>query len=92
MLYVYFHSCQVIYNVALPLHFTFYSLSDMQDAVHIMMMMLDIVTNLQDRLFSQGYKDNRLRNSFQTIYGRYLDLFAKYQRSMRNVLNDKFPL
>ena len=36
---------------------------------------------LMDRLFSDGYKVNRLRNSFQKAYGRYPDVVAKYQKS-----------
>ena len=35
---------------------------------------------LVDRLLSQGYKVNRLRNSFQKFYGRYPDVVAKYQK------------
>ena len=45
---------------------------------------------LVDRLLSHGYKVNRLRNSFQTFYGRYPDLVAKYQKSVRDMLNDSF--
>ena len=44
-----------------------------------------------DRLLSQGYKFNRQRNSFQKFYGRYPDLVAKYQKSVRDMLNDLFP-
>ena len=39
-----FHSCQVTYHLALHMVFTFRSLSDMQDAVHVMMT-LDIAIN-----------------------------------------------
>ena len=39
-----FHSCQVTYHLALHMVFTFHSLSDMQDAAHIMMT-LDIAIN-----------------------------------------------
>ena len=46
---------------------------------------------LVDRLLSQGYKVNRLRNYFQKLYGRYPDLVAKYQKSVRDMLNDSFP-
>ena len=45
---------------------------------------------LVDRPLSQGYKVNRLRNSFQTFYGRHPDLVGKYQKSVRNMLNDSF--
>ena len=46
---------------------------------------------LVDRLLSQGYNVNRLRNSFQKFYGRYPDSVANYQRSVREMLNDLFP-
>ena len=46
---------------------------------------------LVDRLLSQGYKVNRLRNSFQKFYDRYPDLVVKYQKSVRDVLRDSFP-
>ena len=46
---------------------------------------------LVDRLLSQGYKVNRLRNSFQKFYGRYPDLVAKYHLSVRDMLNASFP-
>ena len=44
-----------------------------------------------DRVLSQGYKANRLRNSFQKFYGRYPDVVAKYQKSVRDMMNDLFP-
>ena len=34
---------------------------------------------------------NRLKNSFQKFYGRYPDLVSKYQKSVRDILNDLFP-
>ena len=46
---------------------------------------------LVDRLLSQGYKVNRLKNAFQKFYGRYPDLVAKYQKSVTDRLNDSFP-
>ena len=46
---------------------------------------------LVDRLLSQGYKVNRQRNSFQKFYGKYPDLAEKYQKSVRDMLNDSFP-
>ena len=58
----------------------------MQDSAHVMMT-LDIVMNS----WWTDYKVNRLRNSFQTSYGRYPDLVAKYQKSVREMLNDSFP-
>ena len=39
-----FHSCQVTYRLALHMVFTIHSLSDMQDAAHVMMT-LDITRN-----------------------------------------------
>ena len=58
--------------------FTFHSLSDMQNAAHIMIT-LDITINSRWTDPSKGYKVNQLRNSFQNFYGRYPDLVAKYQ-------------
>ena len=46
---------------------------------------------LVDRLLCQGYKVNRLRNSFQKFYGRYPDVVAKYQKSVKDMMNDSFP-
>ena len=46
---------------------------------------------LVNRLLSQNYKVNRLRNSFQKCYGQYPDLVEKYQKSVRDMLNDLFP-
>ena len=46
---------------------------------------------LVDKLLSQGYEVNRLRNSFQKFYGRYPDVVAKYQKSVRDMINDSFP-
>ena len=43
---------------------------------------------LVNRLLSQGYEVNRLRNSLQKCYGRYLDLIAKYLKLIRDMLND----
>ena len=40
-----------------------------------------------DRLLDQGYKVQRLKNSFQTFYGRYPDVVAKYQKSVRGMMN-----
>ena len=34
---------------------------------------------------------NRLRHSFKKIYGRHPDLVIKYQKSVRDMLNDSFP-
>ena len=46
---------------------------------------------LVDRLLSQGYKVNRLRNSFQKFYGRHPDLITKCFKSVREVVSDSFP-
>ena len=83
-----FHSCQVTYHLALHMVFTFHSLSDIQDATHFMMT-LDIAINSQ---WTDSFlRVNRLRNSFQKCYGRYPDLVAKYQKSVRDILNDSLP-
>ena len=37
---------------------------------------------LVERLVSQGYQYERLRNSFKRLYSRYQDLFVTYQRSV----------
>ena len=46
---------------------------------------------LMDRLLSKGYEVIRLRNSFQKFCGRYPDVIAKYQKSVRDMMNDSFP-
>ena len=46
---------------------------------------------LVDRLLSWGYKVNQLRNSFPDVYGRYPDSVAKYQKPVRDIVNDSFP-
>ena len=33
----------------------------------------------------------RLRNSFKKFYGRYPDLIGKYQRSVKDMMDDSFP-
>ena len=43
-----------------------------------------------DRFLSYSYKVNRLRISFKTFCCKYINLFAKYQKSVRNLLNDSF--
>ena len=45
---------------------------------------------LVDRLLSQGYRVNRLRNSFNKFYGRYPDLIQKYQRSVKVMVADSY--
>ena len=43
---------------------------------------------LVERLVSQGYRYERLRNSFKKFYGRYQDLIVKYQRSVSDIVRD----
>ena len=46
---------------------------------------------LDDRLLSQGYIALRLEKSFKKFYGRYQDIIEKYQRSVKEMVNDSFP-
>ena len=46
---------------------------------------------LAERLVSQGYQYERLRNSFKQFYGRYEHLIVKYQKSVSNIVTDSFP-
>ena len=71
--------------------FTCYSLSDMRDAAHVKTTFRYRHKLLVDRLLSQGYKVNQMGNFPQKFYGRYPELVAKYQKSVRDVLNDSFP-
>ena len=48
-------------------------------------------TCLVERLLSQGYIALRLEKSFKKFYGRYQNLIEKYQRSVKEILNDSFP-
>ena len=43
---------------------------------------------LVDRLLSQGYMALRLEKSFKKFYGRYQNLIEKYQRSVKEMVND----
>ena len=43
---------------------------------------------LMDRLLSQGYIALWLPKSFKKFYGRYLNLIEKYQRSVKEMVND----
>ena len=45
---------------------------------------------LVDRLLSQGYVALWLEKSFKKFYGRYQDLTEKYQRSVKEMVNDSF--
>ena len=46
---------------------------------------------LVDRLLSQGYIALRLEKFFKKFYGRYQDIIEKYQRSVKEMVNDSFP-
>ena len=46
---------------------------------------------LVERLVSQEYRYEPLRNSIKKFYGRYQDLIAKYQRSVSDAVRDSFP-
>ena len=46
---------------------------------------------LVDRLRSQGYIFLRLEKSFEKFYGRYQDLIEKYQRLVKEMVNDSLP-
>ncbi len=46
---------------------------------------------LVERLLSQGYKVNRLRNSFNKFYGIYFDLIEKYRKSVKVMVTDSHP-
>ena len=44
-----------------------------------------------DRLLPQGYVALRLEKFFKKFYGRYQDLIEKYQKSVKEMVNDSFP-
>ena len=46
---------------------------------------------LVDRLLSQGCRALSLEKSLKKFYGRYQDLFEKYQRSVNVMVNNSFP-
>ena len=46
---------------------------------------------LVDRLQSQGHIALRLEKSLKKFYGRYQDIIEKYQRSVKEMVNDSFP-
>ena len=46
---------------------------------------------LVDRFLSQGHIALRLEKSFKKFYGRYQDIIDKYQRSVKEMVNDLFP-
>ena len=46
---------------------------------------------LVDRLLSQGCIALWLEKSFKKFYGRYQDFIKKYQRSVKDMVNDSFP-
>ena len=47
---------------------------------------------LVDRLLSQGFKVNRLENSFQTFYGRYPHVAVKYQKSFLFLIQQTYAV
>ena len=40
------------------------------------------------RLLSQGYKINRLPNTFKKFYGRHADLVGQYKKNVRQMFAD----
>ena len=62
----------------------------MQDAAHTMMIFGYRHKCLVDRLLSQGYIALRLEKSFNKFYGRYQIIIEKYQRSVKEMVNDSF--
>ena len=53
--------------------------------------LIDCLKCLGDRLLSQGYIALKLEKSFKKFYGRSQDLTEKYQRSVKEMVNDPFP-
>ena len=49
------------------------------------------LSQLIDLIMSQGYTVLRLENLFKKFYDRYHDLIEKYQRSVKEIVNDSFP-
>ena len=43
---------------------------------------------LVTRLLSQGYKANRLSNTFKKFYGRHTDLVGQYKKNVCQMFND----
>ena len=43
------------------------------------------------RLLSKGYISLWLEKSFKKFYSRYQDLIEKYQRPVKEMVNDSFP-
>ena len=43
---------------------------------------------LVKRLLSQGYKVNRLSNTFKKFYGRHTDLFGQYKKNVCQMFAD----
>ena len=42
------------------------------------------------RLLSQGYKVDRLSNTFKKFYGRHTDLVGKYKKNFCQIFADSF--
>ena len=47
-----------------------------------------IVTALVKRFLSQGYKVNRLSNTFKKFYGRHTDLVGQYKKNVCQMFAD----
>ena len=64
----------------------------MQDATHIIYDDFRYRYKcLVDRLLLHGHIALRLEKSFKKFCGRYQDLIKKYQRSVKEMVNDSFP-
>ena len=46
---------------------------------------------LVERLVSQRYRYERLRNSLKRLYGRFEDLIVKYQKSVLDIVINSYP-
>ena len=49
-----------------------------------------LVDSQVDRRLSQACEMRRLRNSFKKFYGRYRDIIGRYQRSVKDMMDDSF--
>ena len=46
---------------------------------------------LTQKLFKQGYRYNKLRNTFSKLYQRYYDLISKFQIWLKSLLRQGLP-
>ena len=67
-------------------------ISDMQDGTQTLSWLWICHKRLVDRLLSQDYKVNRLRNSFQKILLQVSKSDCKVSGSIRDLMNDSFPV